>query len=45
MIKTLVPDYFDNVWETGYGGLIVTICMILMAFGIFVLNRLVNFDY
>ncbi len=45
MIKTLVPDYFDTVIESGYAGTIVTVCLILMAFGIFILYRLVNFDF
>ena len=45
MLRTLVPTYFDLVWESGYGGLIVGICLLLIFFGMIVIRRLVNFDY
>lgn len=45
MIRTLVPTYFDPLWASGYGTTIVSICGILMVFGIFILYRLVKFDF
>lgn len=45
MLKAMVPTYFDLVWESGYGGLIVGVCLALIFFGMIVIRRLVNFDY
>lgn len=45
MISTLVPTYFDPVWESGYGTQIVVGLLVIMAFGMFILNRLVRFDF
>lgn len=45
IIVSLVPNYFDDVIETGYAGTIVAVCLVLMGLGIIVLYRLVNFDF
>ncbi|WP_316294998.1 type II secretion system F family protein [Aestuariicoccus sp. MJ-SS9] len=45
MLRTMVPTYFDLVWESGYGTFIVVGCLILIFFGMIVIRRLVNFDY
>lgn len=45
MIVTLVPNYFDPVWESGYGTQIVIALLCIMAFGMIILNRLVRFDF
>ncbi|WP_212523404.1 type II secretion system F family protein [Actibacterium sp. MT2.3-13A] len=45
MIRALVPTYFDPLWESGYGTQVVVGCLVIMSFGIFVLYRLVNFDF
>ncbi len=45
MIRTLVPTYFDPVWDTGYGTEIVVGIMVFMSIGMFVLYRLVSFDF
>ena len=45
MLKAMVPTYFDLVWESGYGGLVVGICLTLLFFGMIVIRKLVNFDY
>lgn len=45
LISSLVPTYFDPVWESGYGTQIVLGLLVLMAFGMFILNRLVRFDF
>ena len=45
MLRTLVPTYFDLVWESGYGGLIVGVCLSLIFFGMTIIRRLVNFDF
>ena len=45
MLRTMVPTYFDLVWESGYGGLIVGVCLSLIFFGMIIIRRLVNFDF
>jgi len=45
MIRALVPTYFDPLWESGFGMQVVVGCLTMMSFGIFVLYRLVNFDF
>ena len=45
MIRALVPTYFDPIWETGYGTEIVVGTLAFMSIGIFILNRLVSFDF
>ena len=45
MIRTMVPTYFDEVWASGYGGLIVTGCLTFMMFGMLIVRKLVNFDF
>lgn len=45
MINALVPDYFDPVWETGYGTHFVVACLTIMMIGALILRKLVNFDF
>lgn len=45
MIRTMVPTYFDPLWDSGYGGIVITVCGVFMVFGIFILYRLVKFDF
>lgn len=45
IIRLLFPTYFDPLWDSGYGGIVVTVCGVFMALGIFILNRLVRFDF
>lgn len=45
MIRALVPTYFDPIWESGYGTTVVVSILGVMGFGIFILYRLVNFDF
>lgn len=45
MLRLLVPTYFDPVWESGYGTIVVVTVLGVMSFGIFVLYRLVKFDF
>jgi len=45
MIRALVPTYFDPVWNTGYGTEIVVGISIFMSIGMFILYRLVSFDF
>ncbi|UWQ05771.1 type II secretion system F family protein [Aliiroseovarius crassostreae] len=45
VIKLLAPDYFDPLIDTGYATTVVTICLIMMGFGMIILNRMVNFDF
>lgn len=45
IISSLVPDYFDPVWESGYGNVVVSICLFLMFVGWLILRKLVNFDF
>lgn len=45
MIKALAPDYFDPVWNSGYGTVIVTSLLVVMAIGNVILYKMVNFEY
>ncbi|ESY51668.1 MULTISPECIES: type II secretion system F family protein [unclassified Mesorhizobium] len=45
MISTLVPTYFDPVWESGYSNVILAVAFAVMAVGNFILYKLVNFDF
>jgi len=45
LVRTLVPDYFDPLWESGYGTQVVIVCLVMMAVGTVILNRMVNFDF
>ena len=45
MLIALVPDYFDEVWASGYGEIIVATCLSLVFFGMLVIRRMVNFDF
>lgn len=45
MIRAMVPDYFDPLWNSGYGTTVVTTCGVFMIFGIIILYRLVKFDF
>ena len=45
MIRFLVPTYFDLVWESGYGTIIVVICLTLIFAGMLIIRRLINFDF
>lgn len=45
MIVSLVPDYFDLVWESGWGETVVAICLGFMVFGFLIVRKLVNFDF
>lgn len=45
MIRAMVPTYFDPLWDSGYGGIVVSVCGFFMVFGIFILYRLVKFDF
>ncbi|MFD1341171.1 type II secretion system F family protein [Litorisediminicola beolgyonensis] len=45
MIKVMVPDYYDELWESGYGTHVVVTCLILMFFGMIIIRKLVNFDF
>jgi tight adherence protein B len=45
MISSLVPTYFDPVWESGYGTIVVVSIAVLMSFGLLILYKLVKFDF
>lgn len=45
MILALVPDYYEPLWETGYGGYVVAGCLVMIFLGMLIIRRLVNFDY
>lgn len=45
MIKALSPTYFDPVWDSGYGPIIVTSLLVVMAIGNVILYKMVNFEY
>lgn len=45
IISTLAPDYFDTIWETGHGTAIVVGTILYMSIGIYIMNRMVRFDF
>ncbi|MGX9993127.1 type II secretion system F family protein (plasmid) [Rhizobium sp. Z1P35] len=45
MIKALSPTYFDPVWESGHGAIVVTVLLAVMAIGNVILYKMVNFEY
>jgi len=45
MISTLASNYFDALWESGYGPIVVTVCAVMVSVGSFILYRLVKFDF
>jgi len=45
MIKALSPTYFDPVWESGNGAIVVTVLLAVMAIGNVILYKMVNFEY
>ncbi|APG92213.1 type II secretion system F family protein [Sinorhizobium americanum] len=45
MIRTLAPTYFDPVWDSGYGTIIVSSLLVVMAIGNVILYKMVNFEY
>lgn len=45
LIATLAPQYFDPVWESGWGNVMIVGILIFLSIGILVLNRIVRFDF
>jgi tight adherence protein B len=45
LIKTLSPTYFDPVWDSGYGTIVVSVLLAIMAVGNVILYKMVNFEY
>lgn len=45
LIRTMKPEYFDPVWESGHGPTLITIGLVIMAIGMVIVRKLVNFDY
>ncbi len=45
MIRALAPDYFDPLWNSGYGSIVVTCLLVVMAIGNVILYKMVNFEY
>ncbi|TCD16184.1 type II secretion system F family protein [Oricola cellulosilytica] len=45
IINFLAPTYFDPIWESGYGTLVVTAGLGIMTVGMLVVRKLVNFDF
>lgn len=45
LVSSLVPTYFDPVWESGYGTEVVATVLVIMTVGVLILFRLVRFDF
>jgi tight adherence protein B len=45
MIKALSPTYFDPVWDSGHGTMVVSVLLAVMAIGNVILYKMVNFEY
>lgn len=44
-IYVIRPDYFEPLWESGYGNVFLWSSGTLMVIGMLILRKLVNFDY
>ncbi|NDW01107.1 type II secretion system F family protein [Salipiger sp. PrR002] len=45
LIRSMEPAYFDPVWESGHGPTLITVGLVIMAIGMIIVRKLVNFDY
>jgi tight adherence protein B len=45
MINLISPTYFDPVWESGYGTIVVTTLLATMTVGNIILYKMVHFEY
>jgi tight adherence protein B len=45
MISLISPNYFDPIWESEYIYIILTVAISLMAVGMLILRKIVNFDF
>jgi tight adherence protein B len=45
MINALSPSYFDPVWASGYGNIVVAVAFCVMAVGNIVIYKMVHFDF
>ncbi|MGO6850034.1 type II secretion system F family protein [Rhizobium beringeri] len=45
MIKALSPTYFDPLWDSGHGTVVVSALLAAMAIGNVILYKMVNFEY
>lgn len=45
MIDTLAPQYFDPLWDTGWGTTVVVGVLIFLSIGMLILQRMVRFDF
>jgi tight adherence protein B len=45
LLKLLRPDYFDPLWQSGYGNMFLLVSGVLMLIGMLILRKIVNFDY
>lgn len=45
LISTLAPQYFDPVWDSGYGNVMIFGVLAFLSVGLIVLNRIVRFDF
>jgi tight adherence protein B len=43
LIKAMSPDYFDPLWESGYGGIVVAVCIAGIIVGNLIMRRMINF--
>ncbi|MCT7374657.1 type II secretion system F family protein [Chelativorans salis] len=45
MINALSPTYFNPVWESGYAHVVLSVGVVVMLIGNFILYKLVHFDF
>lgn len=45
IVRTIMPTYFNPIWESGYGTQVVLGVLTAMSIGILILYRLVKFDF
>lgn len=44
-LRALMPGYFDPLWDSGYGGPLLVLLGGMMAVGLIMLNRMIQFEY
>lgn len=45
MVYLTTPDYIARLWETSAGNVMLAICAFWMGLGIFVMKKMINFDF
>jgi tight adherence protein B len=39
------PDYIELLWTTELGRIMIACCLVWMSIGVFVMKKMINFDF